>query len=30
MAEVEITTELQEIQSNLWVVNVRENIALSL
>ena len=30
MAEVEITTELQEIQSNLWGVNVRENIALAL
>ena len=30
MAEVEITTELQEIQSNLLGVNVRENIALAL
>ena len=30
MAEVEITTELQEIQSNLWGVNVRENIARAL
>ena len=30
MADIAITTELQEIQNNLWGTNVRENIALSL
>ena len=30
MADIAITTELQEIQNNLWGTNVRENIALAL